>query len=110
MMSERIVVPSVSVSYASNGSSTKSDALGMRPMQERAFEKRGEQYKFYNQGLRHVGSPQIYLDGRSGPCLLPFDVLEHALRIGGSGHRGSDACRPACIGEDALSATFRAPD
>src|SRR5277367_3751885 len=37
-------VPSVSVSYASNGSSTKANALGMRPMQERAYEKRGEQY------------------------------------------------------------------
>jgi superfamily II DNA or RNA helicase len=37
-------VPSVSVSYARNGSSTKSNALGMRPMQERAYEKRGEQY------------------------------------------------------------------
>lgn len=37
-------VPSVSVSYATNGSSTKSNELGMRPMQERAFERRGEQY------------------------------------------------------------------
>lgn len=38
------IVPSVSVSYASNGSSAKSNALGMRPMQERAYERRGEQY------------------------------------------------------------------
>ena len=37
-------VPSISVSYASNGSSTKANALGMRPMQERAYEKRGEQF------------------------------------------------------------------
>ncbi|MDR0250044.1 MAG: DEAD/DEAH box helicase [Burkholderiales bacterium] len=37
-------VPSVSVSYARNGSSTKVNALGMRPMQERAFAHRGEQY------------------------------------------------------------------
>ena len=37
-------VPSVSVAYARNGNSTKSNALGMRPMQERAYEKRGEQY------------------------------------------------------------------
>jgi superfamily II DNA or RNA helicase len=37
-------VPSISVSYARNGSSTKANALGMRPMQERAYEKRGEQY------------------------------------------------------------------
>ena len=37
-------IPSVTVNYARNGSSTKSNALGMRPMQERAYEKRGEQY------------------------------------------------------------------
>ncbi|MHB1328164.1 MAG: DEAD/DEAH box helicase [Gemmatimonadales bacterium] len=39
-----LTVPSVSVSYASSGASTKANALGMRPMQERAYEKRGEQY------------------------------------------------------------------
>jgi len=37
-------IPSVSVSYARNGSSTKINMLGMRPMQERAYERRGEQY------------------------------------------------------------------
>lgn len=37
-------VTSVSVKYAANGSSTKSNELGMRAMQERAYEKRGEQY------------------------------------------------------------------
>ena len=37
-------VPSVSVAYARNGASTKANAFGMRPMQERAYEKRGEQY------------------------------------------------------------------
>ncbi len=37
-------VPSVAVSYAQTGSSTKSNELGMRAMQVRAYEKRGEQY------------------------------------------------------------------
>ncbi len=37
-------VPSVSVTYAQNGISSKSNELGMRPMQERAYERRGEQY------------------------------------------------------------------
>jgi hypothetical protein len=41
---ERFSVPAISVSYARNGSSTRSNELGMRPMQERAYEKRGEQY------------------------------------------------------------------
>ncbi|MFB9151670.1 pseudomurein-binding repeat-containing protein [Roseovarius ramblicola] len=69
------VVPSVAVTYAQTGSSTKSNEFGMRPMQERAFEKRGEQYlliksppasgksralmfialdKLHNQGLRQA--------------------------------------------------------
>lgn len=39
-----VAIPSVSVTYARNGNSTKANALGMRPMQERAYEKRGEQY------------------------------------------------------------------
>ncbi|TDM06106.1 MAG: DEAD/DEAH box helicase [Ideonella sp. MAG2] len=37
-------VPSVTVTYARNGASAKANSLGMRPMQERAYEKRGEQY------------------------------------------------------------------
>ena len=37
-------IPSVSVKYACNGSSKKSNELGMRVMQERTYEKRGEQY------------------------------------------------------------------
>ena len=38
-MSDKIKsVPSVSVTYARNGASTKANALGMRPMQERAYD------------------------------------------------------------------------
>lgn len=37
-------IPSVSVTYAQSGSSTLPNALGMRAMQERAYQKRGEQY------------------------------------------------------------------
>lgn len=68
-------VPSVSVNYAQTGTSTQSNELGMRAMQERAYEKRGEQYlliksppasgksralmfvaldKLHNQGLRQA--------------------------------------------------------
>ncbi|MDB9529461.1 DEAD/DEAH box helicase [Oscillatoria sp. CS-180] len=43
-MSKPTAVPSVSVTYAQDGTSTKSNELGMRPMQERAYQKRGEQY------------------------------------------------------------------
>ena len=71
----QIAVPSVSVTYARTGASTKANALGMRPMQERAYEHRGEQYlliksppasgksralmfialdKLHNQGLRQA--------------------------------------------------------
>ena len=75
MTNEARPVPSVSVSYARTGRSTKANALGMRPMQERAYERRGEQYlliksppasgksralmfvaldKLHNQGLRQA--------------------------------------------------------
>jgi len=37
-------VPSVFVTYAQNGSSTKSDELGRRATQERAYESWAEQY------------------------------------------------------------------
>ena len=37
-------IPSVTVACAGSGASTRSNELGMRPMQERAWEKRGEQY------------------------------------------------------------------
>lgn len=43
-MSDKHTVPSVTVNYNSNGSSTTSNELGMRAMQEKAYEKRGEQY------------------------------------------------------------------
>ncbi|MCG5051471.1 MAG: DEAD/DEAH box helicase [Myxococcales bacterium] len=44
-MSDKIKsVPTVSVSYVRTGASTKANALGMRLMQERAYERRGEQY------------------------------------------------------------------
>jgi hypothetical protein len=38
------VIPSVSLRAARTGASTKANELGMRVMQERAYEKRGEQY------------------------------------------------------------------
>ena len=68
-------IPAVSVTCARTGKSTRSNELGMRPMQERAYERRGEQYlliksppasgksralmfialdKLHNQGLRQA--------------------------------------------------------
>ena len=70
---EKVSCPSVAVTYARTGRSTRSNEFGMRPMQERAWEKRGERYlliksppasgksralmyialdKLHNQGLR----------------------------------------------------------
>ena len=39
-----VTVPSLSVTYNPTNGYTRSNELGMRPMQERAWEKRGEQY------------------------------------------------------------------
>lgn len=38
------IIPGISVAYAHNNTTAKVNALGMRPMQERAYERRGEQY------------------------------------------------------------------
>ena len=43
-MGNPIAIPAVSVTYVQDGTSTRSNALGMRPMQERAYQKRGEPY------------------------------------------------------------------
>ncbi|WP_413431804.1 DEAD/DEAH box helicase [Crateriforma spongiae] len=43
MSSERIM-PGISVDYSGDGRSTRSDAMGMRPMQQRVWQFRGEQY------------------------------------------------------------------
>ena len=37
-------IPSIKTTYAQAGSSTRHNAMGMRAMQERAYQKRGEQY------------------------------------------------------------------
>ncbi len=37
-------IPSIKTTYAQAGSSTCHNAMGMRAMQERAYQKRGEQY------------------------------------------------------------------
>jgi len=43
-MADEKIIPAVSFKTAHTGASAKSDELGMRPMQARAYEKRGEQY------------------------------------------------------------------
>ena len=71
----KMTVPTVTVTYAGSEGPSRSNEFGMRPMQERAWEKRGEQYlliksppasgksralmfialdKLYNQGLVQV--------------------------------------------------------
>jgi len=68
-MTEKKSVPTVTVTYAQNGSSTKSNEMGMRPMQERAYEKRGEQYLL-------IKSPPA--SGKSRALMfIALDKLEH---------------------------------
>lgn len=43
-MADDKIIPAVSFKAAHTGVSTKSDELGMRPMQAQVYEKRGEQY------------------------------------------------------------------
>jgi hypothetical protein len=39
-MSQSFAIPSVSVTYAHDGTSTRINTLGMRPMQERAYQSK----------------------------------------------------------------------
>src|SRR5665213_3516932 len=69
MKTETKSVPSISVTYAHNGSSTKANVLGMRPMQERAYEKRGEQFLL-------IKSPPA--SGKSRALMfIALDKLQH---------------------------------
>lgn len=43
-MSDRPTIPAVSVCYAGTGSFARANSLGMRPMQEKVYQRRGEQY------------------------------------------------------------------
>jgi superfamily II DNA or RNA helicase len=69
MTTEAKTIPTVSVTYARTGSSTKANAFGMRPMQERVYEKRGEQYLI-------IKSPPA--SGKSRALMfVALDKLEH---------------------------------
>lgn len=64
-----VAVPSVSVACVRNGTSTRANALGMRPMQERAWDKRGEQYLL-------IKSPPA--SGKSRALMfIALDKLDH---------------------------------
>lgn len=62
-------IPTVNVTYAATGKSKKTNELGMRPMQERAYEKRGEQYLL-------IKSPPA--SGKSRALMfIALDKVEH---------------------------------
>jgi hypothetical protein len=62
-------IPSVSITTARTGTSSKADALGMRPMQQRAYARRGEQYLL-------IKSPPA--SGKSRALMfIALDKLQH---------------------------------
>ncbi len=105
-------IPSVSVSYAQTGRTIRSNELGMRPMQERAWEKRGEQGEF-KRSSQHLG--EVWRWSRAGAgarielcgdrCVRPVVPRWDAGSIGrGSGKKSLADCRarsrrwqPACL-------------
>ena len=52
-------VPSVSITTARTGASSKANALGMREMQERAYAKRCALYTSHNATLANVGNERM---------------------------------------------------
>jgi superfamily II DNA or RNA helicase len=80
------MVPSDSVSCTRNGTSTKANALGMRPMQERAYEKRGEQYLLIKSPLASGKSMFIALDKLQNQGLKQAIIVVPEKAIGASFH------------------------
>ena len=88
-MSKSNSIPSVSVTYAQDGSSTRANALGMRPMQERAYQKRGEQYLLIKSPPASGKSRAlmfIALDKLANQGLKQAIVVVPERSIGGSFH------------------------
>jgi hypothetical protein len=80
-------IPSVSIATARTGVSSKLNALGMRPMQERAYAKRGEQYLLIksppasgkSRALMYIGLDKLHNQG-----LKQAIVVVPERSIGGS--------------------------
>ena len=82
-------IPSVSVTYAQDGSSTRSNSLGMRPMQERAYQKRGKPYLLIKSPPASGKSRAlmfIALDKLANQGLKQAIVVVPERSIGGSFH------------------------
>ncbi len=80
-------VPSVSITTARTGASSKANALGMRAMQERAYAKRGEQYLLIKSPPASGKSRAlmfIALDKINNQGLLQAIVVVPERSIGGS--------------------------
>jgi hypothetical protein len=89
-MTEAKPVPSVSMTYARTGASTKANELGMRVMQERAYQKRGEQYLLIksppasgkSRALMFIALDKLHNQGNQGLKQAIIVVPERS--IGGS--------------------------
>ena len=85
-------ISSVSVTYARTGRTARSNELGMRPMQERAWEKRGEQYLL-------IKSPPA--SGKSRALMsIALDKLDSSSTVGrrnwhSARSRRDRMCRPS---------------
>jgi hypothetical protein len=82
-------IPSVSVSYSASGASARANALGMRPMQERAYARRGEQYLLIKSPPASGKSRAlmfIALDKLANQGLRQAIVVVPERTIGGSFH------------------------
>ncbi len=89
MTNEVRQVPSISVSYARNGNAARANALGMRPMQERAYERRGEQYLLIKSPPASGKSRAlmfIALDKLQNQCVKQAIIVVPERSIGASFH------------------------
>lgn len=87
-MADDKIIPAVSFKAAHTGVSTKSDELGMRPMQAQVYEKRGERYLLIKSP---PASGKSRADGRrwslvlsSGAQFFTAKMAGHLLRSAGT--------------------------
>ena len=77
-MSTSNLIPSISTSYSKSGRSKKCNEMGMRPMQERAYQRRGEQYLLIksppasgkSRALMFIALDKIYNQGLSQAIIV----------------------------------------
>ena len=97
-MSQSDSIPSVTVTYAQDGSSTRSNEMGTRPMQERAYQKRGEPYlpiksppaSGKSRALMFIALDKLENQGLKQAIIVVAEPIRQSLHCGKPGSHSQD--------------------